>query len=85
MPYGDSVGFGDMGWTGIPSVVTTASGTNGGMAIGNGAAQGQGSANSGSSCALCSNPKVQEMLFILAVILIAVGWHFHLFSLLEEG
>jgi F0F1-type ATP synthase membrane subunit c/vacuolar-type H+-ATPase subunit K len=84
MFYGDGVGFGDMGWTGVPAVVTTRAGTNAGNAMGN-TAQGQGSASASSSCALCSNPKMQEALFVAAIILIAIGWHFHLFSLLEEG
>ena len=86
MNYGDNMGFGDMGWTGIPAVVTTAAGTTAGNAtMGNMQGVGQAASNSTTSCALCSNPKVQEGAFIIAIILLAVGWHFHLYSLLEEG
>jgi hypothetical protein len=82
--FGDSVMYGDMGWTGIPAVMTTASGTQGANATMTNA-QGTGNSSPTASCNFCSNPMVQEGLFIAAIILIAVGWHFHLFSLLEEG
>jgi len=86
-PYGENGFYGDMGWTGIPAVVTTSQGTVGGAGMASqNISQGVGQVAGGSntSCALCNNPTAQQWLFILGVLLIAVGWHLHLFSLLEE-
>jgi hypothetical protein len=77
--------YGDTGWTGTPAVMTYANGTMAGNATLGNASQGVGSnAATLSSCAFCSNPMVQECLFFIAILLLAIGWHFHLYSLLED-
>ncbi len=34
-------------------------------------------------CAICSNPAAQQAAFIAAVVLVAIGWHLHIYSLME--
>lgn len=83
--YGENMPFANMGWTGVPGVLTTASGTgpaNATMINAQGGSM-QGSALPTASCSLCSNPTAQAVLFIVAILLIAIGWHLHLFSMIE--
>ena len=85
MSFGDAVPFGDMGWTATPAVMTTAAGTGAGIATGGATGSAPPGAQPTKTCALCNNPHMQEALFFGAILLIGVGWHFHLYSLLEEG
>lgn len=55
------------GWSGTPAV----------------APNGQASNAGGSGCSICQNPVAFQGLFIGAVVLILVAWHFHLRAILE--
>lgn len=81
--YGGSVPFGDMGWTGVPAVMTSSGGTGPANASAINAVGGTAQGNAAMACTLCSDPTVQAGVFIFAVILIAIAWHLHLFAMIE--
>ena len=89
MPYdwGSEVMTGS-GFTGMPAIATGPTGTGASEVVGSPAGQtiGQTVASQVSpiaGCQFCANPTVQAVAFIGAVILLAIGWHLHLYSVME--
>jgi hypothetical protein len=87
MSYGQPWGFQvASGFSGLSAVSTGPEGTGATQATpatgyGDGMAQGQMAM--GVTCGICQHPTTKQGMFIVAVILIAIAWHFHLYSMLE--
>lgn len=76
------------GFTTIPAVATGPTGTGAADVVGSPEGQTQGQAREAAlspvpGCAFCANPTVQQAAFIGAIVLLAIGWHLHLYSLME--
>ena len=76
------------GFTQTPAVATGFGGTGASEVVGSPEGQTQGQARAAAlapiaGCAVCANPTVQQAAFIGAVILLAIGWHLHLYSVME--
>ena len=75
------------GWSGLAAASTGWGGTGATAAApataANAAATPQGSQSIGITCGICQQPVARQGIFFLAVVLLALAWHFHLHSMLE--
>lgn len=79
-------GFGVQGFSGLSGTSTTYQGTAATMAAPATAASGgveQGVTSLGVTCGICNSPTGRQGLFLVGIVVLLVGWHFHLYSMLE--
>ncbi len=74
------------GFSGLSAVSTGWQGTGATSAAPATATAGgapQDSTSIGTTCTMCSQPAVQQGLFFIAILLLLIGWHSHLYSMVE--